>query len=140
MFAKNPVNEKVLRCTVSRERSFLPACLHVILYIFQLNRGSKWKIHYLRTSSEFVKLPGDVVPINRVGTLSFLTGIRDNLNLMYTSSIIKCKLLINYKHPVFSFFCFYNILGGKNRIYSVCKFACFAHTLVLIGNLVSSES
>lgn len=131
---KKPVNEKVLRCRVSRELSFPPACLHVILYIFQLTQGSKWKIHYLRTSSEFVKLPGDVVPINHVGSLSFLTDIRDNLNLMYTSSIIKCKLLIYYKYPVFSFFCFTSKVSttywGKEQdiqcvqIYMLCPYTC----------------
>lgn len=130
---------KVLRWIVSRELSFLPACLHVILHIFQLNQRSKWKIHYLRTSSEFVTLPGEFVPINHVGSLYFLTDIRDNLNLMYTSSIIKCKLLICYKYPVFYFLCFTSTVFttcGKylrgNTVHSLCKFVCFVHIVVSV--------
>lgn len=116
---------------------FLPACLNVILHIFQLNQRSRWKIHYLRRSNEFVTLPGDFVPINHLRSLSFLTDIRHNLNLMYTSSIIKFKLLICYKYPVFSFFCFTSMVYTTHRKYwegktSVPKFACFAHTVVSI--------
>lgn len=79
------------------------------------------------------------MPINHLGSLYFLTDIRDNLNLIYTSSIIKCKLLTCYKYPVFSFLCFTSMVYTTRRkylrgntVHSLCKFACFVHIVVSV--------